>query len=134
MLTESDKNSADAIYDATVLAGDHWMHEIKEGQTFRIEDLEGNQAADTLFYDTHDVINRYSACDTIRVQRSLYLIAGWRALDRNVSVKNLIARQKQLNRLGCIDPLDHRPEALLDIWPVDFFGCDFLPLAVFPAN
>jgi urea carboxylase-associated protein 1 len=76
MLTESEKKAADAIYDETVLAGDHWMHEIKAGQTFRIEDLEGNQAADTLFYDAHDPGNRYSASDTIRVQRNLYLTTG----------------------------------------------------------
>ncbi|MCB1061977.1 MAG: DUF1989 domain-containing protein [Verrucomicrobiae bacterium] len=76
MLIESDKDPDSAIYDHTVLAGDHWMQEIRAGQTFRIVDLEGNQAADTLFYDAHDTDNRYSACDTIRAQRNLYLTTG----------------------------------------------------------
>ena len=31
------------------------------GQVFRIVDLEGNQAVDTLFYNAHDTSERYSA-------------------------------------------------------------------------
>jgi uncharacterized protein len=80
MMTESDKDPAGAIYDHTVPAGDHWMREIHSGQTFRIVDLEGNQAADTLFYDARDPANRYSACDTIRAQRNLYLTTGTRLI------------------------------------------------------
>lgn len=76
MLTESTLTSAKAIYSQVVKAGDHWSHVIKKGQTFRILDLEGNQAADTLFYNAHDPIERYSASDTIRCQRNLYLTTG----------------------------------------------------------
>ena len=57
-LTESPLDPADAIYDFTLFAGEPWMHEIKRGQTFRILDLEGNQAADTLFYNAHDQADR----------------------------------------------------------------------------
>jgi uncharacterized protein YcgI (DUF1989 family) len=46
MLTESALDPADAVHDATVLAGEPWIHEIRGGQTLRILDLEGNQAAD----------------------------------------------------------------------------------------
>ena len=45
-------------------------------QVFRILDLEGNQAVDTLFYRSDDPEERYSAQDTIRAQRNLYLSAG----------------------------------------------------------
>ena len=83
MMTESEKDPADAVYDQTVLAGDHWMHTIGAGQIFRIVDLEGNQAADTLFYDAEDPSNRYSASDTIRVQRNLYLTTGTRLISTN---------------------------------------------------
>ncbi|TLD69973.1 DUF1989 domain-containing protein [Phragmitibacter flavus] len=75
-MIESTYQSTHAVHDEVVLAGDHWVHEIKAGQTFRIEDLEGNQAADTLFYNAHDPEERYSASDTIRVQRALYLSTG----------------------------------------------------------
>ncbi len=52
------------------------MREIKAGQTFRIVDLEGNQAADTLFYNAKNPVDRYSASDTIRNQANLYLTTG----------------------------------------------------------
>lgn len=75
-MTESTLQPEDAVYDFTIRAGDHWMREIEKGQTFRILDLEGNQAADTLFYNAHDVSDRYSASDTIQRQKNLYLTTG----------------------------------------------------------
>ena len=75
-LTESQLDPATAVYRHTVLAGDHWSREIKRGQVVRIVDLEGNQAADTLFYDARDPANRYSASDTVRRQSALYLTTG----------------------------------------------------------
>jgi hypothetical protein len=65
-----------AVYDFTLPAGEPWMHEIKQGQTFRILDLEGNQAVDTLFFSAHDPAERYSAQDTIRRQGNIYLTTG----------------------------------------------------------
>jgi urea carboxylase-associated protein 1 len=73
---ESTLQPKDAIYDETVLAGDGWIHEIKAGQIFRIVDLGGNQAVDTLFYSARDTSERYSATDTIVEQRNIYLTAG----------------------------------------------------------
>jgi urea carboxylase-associated protein 1 len=73
---ESKLDPAKAVCDLTLPAGDGWMHEIKRGQTFRIVDLEGNQAVDTLFYNVHDLSERYSAQDTIREQGSIYLTTG----------------------------------------------------------
>jgi uncharacterized protein len=75
-LIESSLDPVDAIYDFTILAGDPWMREIKRGQTLRIVDVEGNQAADTLFYNAHDQADRYSGQDTIREQGALYLTTG----------------------------------------------------------
>jgi hypothetical protein len=76
ILTESQLDAARAAYDFTLPAGDGWMHEIKRGQTFRIVDIDGNQAVDTLFYNAHDLSDRYSAQDTIREQGSIYLTTG----------------------------------------------------------
>jgi urea carboxylase-associated protein 1 len=77
---ESTLNSSSAIYDFTLPAGDGWMHEIKRGQIFRIVDLHGNQAVDTLFYSAGDPSERYSAVDTIREQGNIYLTTGTRLL------------------------------------------------------
>jgi uncharacterized protein len=75
-LTSSLLDPANATYRHVIPAGDPWTGEIKRGQILRIVDVEGNQAADTLFYDAHDPANRYSASDTIRRQAALYLGTG----------------------------------------------------------
>ena len=61
------------VYREVVKAGEPWMHEVKAGQRFRIVDLEGNEAVDTLFYNAKDHSERYSATDTIREQGNIYL-------------------------------------------------------------
>lgn len=76
MIKTSDQVVAQACYAKIIEAGDYWMHVIKAGQTFRILDLEGNQAVDTLFYSAADPADRYSATDTIRRQGNVYLTAG----------------------------------------------------------
>ncbi len=71
------------ILRATVPAGDYWLHVVKKGQTFRIVDVDGNQAADTLFYNADDPFERYSAADTIRAQGNVYLGVGSRLLSQD---------------------------------------------------
>ena len=46
---ESSLKEEDACYVEDVAAGKGWLHLIKKGQIFRILDLKGNQAVDTLF-------------------------------------------------------------------------------------
>ena len=76
MIKDSTLEPANAAYRKVVAAGDYWMYDLKCGETFRITDLEGNQAADTLFFNAADPHERYSACDTIREQGNIYLTAG----------------------------------------------------------
>ncbi|WP_455206743.1 urea amidolyase associated protein UAAP2 [Kaarinaea lacus] len=80
MIKESSLHPDNAVYRETVPAGDYFMKVVKKGQTFRILDLEGNQAADTLFYNANDPTERYSAMDTIREQGNVYLTAGTRLI------------------------------------------------------
>ncbi|MBB3258350.1 hypothetical protein F4827_003218 [Paraburkholderia bannensis] len=75
-IIESALDARHAHYDFTLAAGEPWLYDLKRGQTLRIVDLEGNQAVDTLFYRSADPVERYSAQDTIRAQRNLYLSAG----------------------------------------------------------
>jgi len=76
MLTESKLVPENAVLDEICAAGEPWMSLVKKGQVFRILDLEGNQAVDTLFYNADDPEERYSAVDTIRRQGNLYLTIG----------------------------------------------------------
>ncbi|MGF1682119.1 urea amidolyase associated protein UAAP2 [Photobacterium minamisatsumaniensis] len=80
MIVESQLESNKALCRDVVPAGDYYMKVVKKGQTIRILDLEGNQAADTLFYNANDPSERYSAIDTIREQGNVYLSAGTQIL------------------------------------------------------
>ncbi|MFZ5892108.1 MAG: urea amidolyase associated protein UAAP2 [Myxococcota bacterium] len=79
-LTESKLDPARARHDETLESGKGWTQIVRKGQTFRIVDLEGNQAVDTLFYNAEDPSDRYSASDTIREQGNIYLTTGTRIL------------------------------------------------------
>jgi uncharacterized protein len=74
--TSSKLDQRSAVYRCVIPAGEPWIHEIRKGQYFRIVDLNGNQAVDTLFYNAADPTDRYSAQDTIRAQGNIYLTTG----------------------------------------------------------
>ena len=76
MIKESTLKPEDAAFREVVPAGDYFLKVVKKGETVRILDLEGNQAADTLFFNADDSAERYSAVDTIREQGNVYLTAG----------------------------------------------------------
>lgn len=76
MIKESEFLPRSAKESITVAAGDYLLKRIAKGSTLRITDLEGNQAADTLFYNAQNTAERYSAMDTIREQGNVYLTAG----------------------------------------------------------
>ncbi len=85
-MVESTLDPAAAVLDEIVPAGEPWLGTVRKGQYFRIVDLEGNQAVDTLFYSAADTAERYSAQDTIREQEGLYLTTGTRLLSNTGSV------------------------------------------------
>ena len=74
--TESARKEADAVYDKIIPAGDGWMYELQPNQIFRIVDLGGNQAADTMFYDAENPQDHYSATATITAQANIFLTTG----------------------------------------------------------
>lgn len=78
MIVESKLDPTQAGFRQTVDAGDYFIKVLNQGQTLRILDLEGNQAADTLFFSAADPSERYSAMDTLREQGNVYLTAGSR--------------------------------------------------------
>lgn len=76
MIKHSTLTPEAATFRQVVEAGDYFIKIVKQGQTVRILDMEGNQAADTLFYRADNPTERYSAIDTIREQGNVYLTAG----------------------------------------------------------
>jgi urea carboxylase-associated protein 1 len=85
-LVSSSLDPADAVYSEILPAGEAWIHPITEGQVFRIVDLEGNQAVDTLFYNTDDFTDRYDFQNTIRAQGNIYLTTGSRLMSSQGNV------------------------------------------------
>ena len=84
MIKESQREPNQTSFREVVAAGDYFIHTVKQGQTVRLLDLEGNQAADTLFYSAADPAERYSAMDTIREQGNVYLTAGTTLMSNRV--------------------------------------------------
>jgi len=85
-LVASPLDPGEAVLDRIVPAGDGFLGRVPAGGRLRIVDLDGNQAADTLFYDASDLTNRYSAFDTIREQGAVYLTTGSRLLSQRLDL------------------------------------------------
>jgi urea carboxylase-associated protein 1 len=79
-LKESTLDPARATLNEVIPSGRGFTRDLRRGQILRIVDLEGNQAVDTLFYNARNPEERYSACDTIRAQGSIYLTTGTRLM------------------------------------------------------
>ncbi len=85
-LIESPRDPAQTLLDEVIPAGEPWVGTVCRGQSFRIVDLEGNQAVDTLFFNAANSEERYSAADTIRSQGRLYLTTGTQLLSNDGNV------------------------------------------------
>ena len=85
-LIESRRDPTDASLNEIIPAGEPWIGVVCRGQTFRIVDLEGNQAVDTLFFNASNSEERYSAADTVRSQGRLYLTTGTQLLSNDGNV------------------------------------------------
>ena len=73
---ESRLSPERARFSEVIEAGVGFTHELARGQVARIVDLHGNQAVDTLFFNAHDLSERYSATETLRQQGNVYLTTG----------------------------------------------------------
>jgi len=86
MRRESRLLPAEALFRQSIPAGDYWIDSLKKNQVLRIVDVEGNQSADTLFFNARDISERYSAVDTIREQHNVYLSCGSKLLSTSGNV------------------------------------------------
>jgi len=77
---ESHLQPDNAVWRETHQAGEPILFKVTQGQTLRIVDLEGNQAADVIFYAAADLAEHYSASDTLLDQAGIYLTTGSRLM------------------------------------------------------
>lgn len=75
-LQESALHAERAVLNHKLPSGEPYLLQIKQGQTLRIVDLEGNQAVDVIFYNAQDLAEHYSATDTMLSQGGIYLTTG----------------------------------------------------------
>jgi urea carboxylase-associated protein 1 len=75
-LTQVPELPGQITLDEVVPARAPWTAIVRQGQTLRITDLEGNQAVDFLMYALDDDAERYSAQDTIAAQGNIFLREG----------------------------------------------------------
>jgi urea carboxylase-associated protein 1 len=75
-IQESARQPERAVLNHKLPSGEPYLLEIKQGQTLRIVDLEGNQAVDVIFYNAQDPAEHYSATDTMLSQGGIYLTTG----------------------------------------------------------
>ena len=75
-IQHSPLQEADAVMNQRHPAGEPILFQVRQGQTLRIVDLEGNQAADVIFYSVADLAEHYSATDTLLHQGGIYLTTG----------------------------------------------------------
>ena len=62
--------------DTVVPACEPWSAHVKQGDILRLVDLEGQQAIDFLCYSAADHIDRYSAANTMKLNKNIYLGQG----------------------------------------------------------
>lgn len=86
MIKESFRDPSHCVSRTVVDAGDYYIKKLDDGDTLRIVDLKGNQAADTLFYAADDPSIHYSASNTLRHQNNLYLSVGSELIANDNSV------------------------------------------------
>ena len=76
MIEPEDIDAAPIICRETVAAGAPWGRQIRRGDILEIIDTHGQQAVDFLCFDAADPRDRYSATNTIKVQRLPYIGLG----------------------------------------------------------
>jgi hypothetical protein len=64
------------LEDRVIEPGRHWARVMKQGQTLRIVDLEGQQAVDFLCYNAARPEERYNAADTMKYAGSIFITKG----------------------------------------------------------
>ena len=75
-MTATDKESARALVDESLAAGEPWSRVVEAGQTLRIVDVHGRQGVDFLCYNANAPEERYHAPNTLKAARTLRLTSG----------------------------------------------------------
>lgn len=73
---QSDIDSALITWDEVIPSGAYWSGIIKRGTTLRISAPEGSRGVSLLCYNADNLIERYNAADTAKIQFNAFLKKG----------------------------------------------------------
>jgi urea carboxylase-associated protein 1 len=68
---------SDVVREETIPPAGHFAAEIRKGQVLRIEDVEGQQVADLVTFNAHDVAEKLSVMNTISLNRQVFPRVGY---------------------------------------------------------
>jgi urea carboxylase-associated protein 1 len=80
----------ETVLDHVIPSRAPWSGVIKKGQTLRIVDMEGNQSGDCILYSVANHEERYSAAETMAMQKNIFLTTGTKLMSNEGNVMMVI--------------------------------------------
>ena len=80
MSTDADKIPGEIIEDRLIEPSGHCALEVREGEVFRIIDIEGQQVMDFLAFNLDDLAERLSPENTLNLNKQIYPTVGYTLL------------------------------------------------------
>jgi len=70
------RSPAKIAYSTELDGGKHWSLTLRRGTAMRLTDIQGGASAGMLFYNPHNLLERYNAPDTLKCQHTFKLTRG----------------------------------------------------------
>ncbi|MFM2480061.1 urea amidolyase associated protein UAAP1 [Celerinatantimonas sp. YJH-8] len=67
---------SELLYEDDLPGNSHWSLQLAAGTALRLTDIEGGANVGMLFYNPHNLLERYNAPDTLKCQHTFKLTAG----------------------------------------------------------
>ena len=64
------------LYTTTLAAGGHWSLTLRRSTSMTLTDVDGGANVGMLFYNPHNLLERYNAPDTLKCQHTFKLTRG----------------------------------------------------------
>jgi uncharacterized protein len=64
------------FHESSIEGGKHWSLTVRAGTVMRLSDVEGGANVGMLFYNPHNLLERYNAPDTLKCQHTFKLTRG----------------------------------------------------------
>jgi hypothetical protein len=76
MTQDETTDARDVLYEEMIEGGKHWSFVLHAGTTLELVDRDGGACVGMLFYNPHNLLERYNAPDTLKCQHTFKLTRG----------------------------------------------------------